>query len=88
MNANRKLIIRRLVPALYVLAMIIGFLVSETAGIVVVIVAGLLSAVAWQYLGRTSPAPEGSGQRPRNRQRNRLPSRTASGPARCRPGTC
>jgi hypothetical protein len=88
MNANMNLVIRRLIPAIYAVAMIIGFLVSNTAGIVVVIVAGVLSAVAWQILGRTNPTPRNPGRPPRNRNRDRLASRAASGPVRCRPGTC
>jgi hypothetical protein len=69
-----NLVVRRLIPALYGVAVLIGFLINTTTGIVVTIVGGVLSAVAWPILARTNPVPEGLG-RQRNRKRYRLSQR-------------
>ncbi len=70
MNANTKRTIRRLIPLIYVIAMIVGFLVNDTVGLIVVIVAGLLSAVAWGGLGGGNPLGAGASRRSRDRQRD------------------
>jgi hypothetical protein len=70
MNANTKRTIRRLIPLIYVIAMIAGFLVNDAVGLIVVIVAGLLSAVAWGGLGGSSPLSAGARRRSRDRQRD------------------
>jgi hypothetical protein len=67
MNANTKRTVRRIIPLIYIIAMIVGFLVSDTVGLIVVIVAGLLSAVAWGGLGGHNPV---SARRSRDRQRD------------------
>lgn len=70
MNPDTKRIIRRFIPLIYVIAMIVGFLINDTVGLIVVIVAGLLSAVAWGGLGGSSPLAAGARRRSRDRQRD------------------
>jgi hypothetical protein len=71
MSENTKLAIKRLMPVLYVAAIVIGFTISQRTGLIVLIVAAVLWPTAWRLLRPAGPAPEGARRRARNRQRDR-----------------
>lgn len=69
MNTTRAL--RAAIPAIYSAAILIGFLISAKAGIVVIIGGALLSAAAYAVAGRAAAPAAGSRRPPRTRNRNR-----------------
>jgi hypothetical protein len=69
MNANTKRMIRRFIPLVWVIVTIVGFLVNDTVGLILLVAAGLLSVVAYGALGGNIPV--GAGARPRSRDRQR-----------------
>jgi hypothetical protein len=55
--------IRNLIPPVYGVLVILGFLISTIAGVVVLIVAGALSGVLWSSLSGRRSAPSDAGTR-------------------------
>ena len=70
MNENTKRTIRRLIPLVWVVVAIVGFLVSDTVGLILVIAVGIGSVAAYGALGGRGPV--GAGGRSRDRQRDRV----------------
>ncbi|MFI1094817.1 hypothetical protein [Streptomyces sp. NPDC020917] len=64
MNQN----LRRITPAVYAAAILVGFLINTTAGIVVIVVGGILSSMVYTM---TRGGGEGATPRRAPRQRNR-----------------
>jgi hypothetical protein len=69
MNENTKRTIRRLIPLVWVVVAIVGFLVSDTVGLILVIAVGIGSVAAYGALGGRGPV--GAVGRSRDRQRDR-----------------
>ena len=55
--------IRNLIPATYGLLIVAGFLVSATAGIIVLIVGGSVTGLLLSTLSRGGDTPAGTGRR-------------------------
>ena len=73
MNDNTKRTIRRLIPLVWVVVAIVGFLVNDTVGLILVIAVGIASVVAYGALGGRGPVRAGrSRDRQRDRQRDRV----------------
>jgi len=74
MNDNTKRTIRRLIPLVWVVVAIVGFLVNDTVGLILVIAVGIASVVAYGALGGRGPvrAAGRSRDRQRDRQRDRV----------------
>lgn len=69
MNAHR---IRNLIPPVYGVLVLAGFLISATVGIIVVIVGGSLSGLLWANLSRGGDTAAGRrGDRAARRTRRR-----------------
>ena len=62
--------IRNVIPPIYAVLILLGFLISSSAGLVILIVGGALSGILWSALSAGGPAGPGGG-RNRNRNRNR-----------------
>jgi hypothetical protein len=71
MNENTKRTIRRLIPLVWVVVTIVGFLVNDMVGLILLIAAGILSAAAYGALGGRGPVGAGSRTRSRDRVRDR-----------------
>ena len=70
MNNHR---FRNLIPPLYGVLIVVGFIVSTTVGLVVIIAGGAISGLLWSSLSGGS----GSGGRDRNRDRSARAERRA-----------
>jgi hypothetical protein len=71
MNENTKRTIRRLIPLVWVVVAIVGFLVNDTVGLILVIAVGIGSVAAYGALGGRGPVGAGGRARSRDRQRDR-----------------
>jgi hypothetical protein len=71
MNENTKRTIRRLIPLVWVVVAIVGFLVNDTVGLILVIAVGIGSVVAYGALGGRGPVRAAGRTRSRDRQRDR-----------------
>jgi hypothetical protein len=60
MNPQRT---RNLIPPIYALAVLAAFLISATAGVIVLIVGGSLSGLLWSAISRHRPTPVETGTR-------------------------
>lgn len=48
--------VRNVIPPVYALLILLGFLISSTAGLVIVIVGGALSGILWSGLSAGGPS--------------------------------
>jgi hypothetical protein len=71
MNENTKRTIRRLIPLVWVVVAIVGFLVNDTVGLILVIAVGIGSVAASGALGGRGPVRAGGRSRDRQRDRQR-----------------
>jgi hypothetical protein len=76
MNTHRT---RNLIPPIYAVVVLAGFLISSIAGIIVLVVGGSLSGVLWSALsGRRSASPDDGATR-EDRAANRAARRSGRG---------
>jgi hypothetical protein len=54
---------RRIVPLLYALLVVVGFIISPAVGAVVAVVGAMLCALFWSTTGRMVNPPSGEGPR-------------------------
>jgi|tagenome__1003787_1003787.scaffolds.fasta_scaffold19261963_2 hypothetical protein len=71
--------IRNLIPPIYALLILIGFIISATVGVVVVIAGGVLSGILWS---RLSGGPDAHSHRAAARAQRRAGRRAQRGSSR------
>jgi hypothetical protein len=63
--------VKAIIPMVYAAAVLIGFLINTTAGVIIAIGGALISAALYTMFARTGAAANGAARRP-PRQRNRV----------------
>jgi len=56
-------VVRRIMPPLYAILVVVGFIIGQGVGVIVAVVGAMLMALIWATTGRMVNPPSGEGPR-------------------------